>query len=300
MITGLSYIGFASPAYEEWLGFGPDVLGLELADRGADGAVRLRVDDAAHRICVHPGERNEVAYLGWSVAGPAQLDSAQSWIEQQGYEIQSADAALCAERAVMAMFSFADMFSMRHEVSWGLQTRPSSFRAGRAVSGFVTGAGGLGHVVLLVPDAVVAERFYLDVLGFRLSDRIEGGGMSLRFLHCNARHHTLALAQTRGVVGLHHLMLELQSIDDVGTALDLCKQRSIPLAMEMGRHTNDLMTSFYMRTPSGFEIEYGYGGRTIDDESKWEVVSYSSGSIWGHARPADAPMPGMLRPYVAR
>jgi 2,3-dihydroxybiphenyl 1,2-dioxygenase len=300
VINALAYIGFRSPAFEQWLDFGPEVLGLEIAGRGEDGSVRLRVDDAAHRISVHPGERNDLAYLGWSVPGPAQLESLVRWLGEHDYDVQEGDAATCADRGVMALCAFDDRSGLRHEIAWGLRTRPSSFRAGRALSGFVTGDGGLGHVVLLVPDAAQAERFYTDVLGFRLSDRIEGDGMSLRFLHCNPRHHTVALAQVPGMVGLHHLMLEVRSLDDVGNTLDLCRRRGVPVATELGRHSNDLMTSFYLRTPSGFEIEYGWGGRTIDDDSAWEVASYASGSIWGHARGQGAGPPGVLRPAPGR
>lgn len=87
----------------------------------------------------------------------------------------------------------------------------------------------------------------------------------VRFFHCNQRHHTLAIAEIPGMVGVHHLMLEVGSIADVGSGLDIVNERKIPLAMSLGRHTNDLMTSFYVRTPSGFENEYGTGGRPIDD-----------------------------------
>lgn len=55
MIQTLGYIGFASPRFEEWLTFGPEVLGLELAGRGKDGTVCLRLDEAARRIAIHPG-----------------------------------------------------------------------------------------------------------------------------------------------------------------------------------------------------------------------------------------------------
>jgi extradiol dioxygenase len=54
------------------------------------------------------------------------------------------------------------------------------------------------------------------------------------------------------------------------------------------------MTSFYVRTPSGFEIEYGTGGRRIDDDDAWTVDAYDAGSLWGHKQPATGP----LRPRV--
>jgi extradiol dioxygenase len=295
VIQSLSYVGFVSPNADAWLEFGPEVLGLQVADRGSDGAVRLRVDDAAARIAVHPGERNDLAYLGWEVAGPAALEAAVESLEKSALVVRRGDAELARARSVSELAWFVDPFGFRHELSYGLLTRPSTFRPGRAMSGFVTGEAGLGHVVLILPDLAAAERFYLDVLGFRLSDRIDKG-LSIRFLHCNERHHTLAFASVPGMVGMHHLMLEVASLDDVGTALDLCNARKLPLAMGLGRHTNDFMTSFYVRSPSGFEIEYGWGGRVVDDAT-WEVRSYDAQSIWGHQPPASPLPPGVLRPF---
>jgi hypothetical protein len=53
------------------------------------------------------------------------------------------------------------------------------------------------------------------------------------------------------------------------------------LATTLGRHTNDQMVSFYVITPSGFEVEYGWGGRLIDD-SVWQVQRHDRGALWGH------------------
>ena len=295
MIQSLSYVGVQSPNAEKWLEFGPEILGAEVAERGPRGSVRLRVDDAVRRIEIHPGQRDDLAYLGWELAGPGALEAAIVALEKRSLVVQRGDAALAAERSVSELAWFADPFGFRHELSWGLLTRPATFRPGRALSGFVTGDAGLGHVVLIVPELAAAERFYGDVLGLRLSDRIDAG-VKVRFYHCNRRHHTLAFASIPGMVGMHHLMLEVASLDDVGTALDRCTARGLPLAMSLGRHTNDFMTSFYVRSPSGFEIEYGWGGRSVDD-STWEVRSYDAQSIWGHHPPAQRLLPGVLRPF---
>ena len=93
MIDSLAYIGFSSPRAEEWLDFGPEILGLEVAGRGPDGAVRLRLDEAAHRIAVHPGPADELAYLGWAVADESAVDSARSSLAEQGIEVQRGDSA---------------------------------------------------------------------------------------------------------------------------------------------------------------------------------------------------------------
>jgi 2,3-dihydroxybiphenyl 1,2-dioxygenase len=298
VIESLSYIGFTSPQADEWKSFGPDVLGLEVVDPGPDGAVRLRNDDAAWRIAIHPGDRDDVAYLGWAVAGPAAFDQAVAALRGAGIDVSEPDAELAEARAVESVAWFVDPFGFRHELSHGLAFQPGSFVPGRPISGFVTGAGGLGHAVLVVPDLDAATHLYVDLLGFRHSDDIDMG-MRVRFLHCNPRHHTVAISAVPGMVGFHHLMLEVADVDDVGRAYDLVNARGLPLAMSLGRHTNDQMTSFYVRTPSGFEIEYGSGGRLIDTSEPWEPGWYDAPSRWGHHPPAERLFPGILRPAEA-
>jgi 2,3-dihydroxybiphenyl 1,2-dioxygenase len=291
VITALSYIGFRSPHAADWAMFGPQVLGAQLAGSVADGTVRLRVDEAEARITIEPGEREELAHLGWDVGSAAGLEAARDRIAAAGVDVVD-DASAADARRVAALATFVDPFGFRHELTYGL-ARGGPFVPGRPISGFVTGEGGLGHVVLVVPDVVAGRRFYCDVLGFKVSDTVDAGAL-ITFMHCNPRHHSLAIAGGRGLVGLHHLMLEVGSLDDVGTALDIAVERNLPLAMGLGRHTNDLMTSFYVRTPSGFEIEYGTGGRLIDDAT-WTIGSYTAQSLWGHRAPAaGAPRPQLI------
>ncbi len=296
IIRNLSYVGISSPEHEAWRTFGPEILGAELAEDGPSGAVLLRVDDAPWRIVVHPGDTDRLDFLGWEVGVP--LDAAVSQLEEAGLSVLEVD--LGGERPATEVVWFVDPFGFRHELA-GTLPSVAPFVPGRPMGGFVTGEQGLGHIVLIVPDLDEALAFYVEVLGFRLSDTIESF-TSLRFLHCPghaSRHHTLALASVPGMVGVHHLMLEVAAIDDVGRAFDLVRERGVPVAMDLGRHTNDLMTSFYVRTPSGFEIEYGAGGVVIDDDS-WEVAAYDSQSIWGHKPPESGMLfPGIIGPFAA-
>ena len=101
------------------------------------------------------------------------------------------------------------------------------------------------------------------------------------FFHCNPRHHSIAIVEVDAPKHLQHIMLEVKSLDDVGLAYYRCKEFGTPLSLDIGRHTNDHMFSFYMSSPSGFDIEYGWGGRLIDD-STWVVQRHVSPAIWGH------------------
>jgi Glyoxalase/Bleomycin resistance protein/Dioxygenase superfamily len=105
----------------------------------------------------------------------------------------------------------------------------------------------------------------------------------LYFLHVNPRHHSIAFAAT-GKNAVHHMMLELFSFDDVGQGYDLACGEDGRLAVTLGRHCGDFVTSFYTWNPSGFMIEYGWGARDIDPQT-WQAAERLEGpSIWGHDR----------------
>ncbi|THD65192.1 MAG: biphenyl 2,3-dioxygenase, partial [Bradyrhizobium sp.] len=140
-----------------------------------------------------------------------------------------------------------------------------------------------------------------DVLGFGLSDYILKPFRAY-FFHVNARHHSLALIET-GKNGMHHLMVELFSLDDVGQCYDIALSQQERVSVTLGRHTNDLMTSFYAKTPSSFMFECGWGGREIDPTA-WQPVEMHHGpSLWGHERvwlpPADREVAREMRMQAA-
>lgn len=278
-IGSLGYVGVETPRAKEFETFGPEILGTPLWTEGGDDAVRLRLDERAYRLAVHPGDRDRLLYLGWEVAGPAELAEAVRDLRAAGVEATVADAAACRTRHVEGLVRFRDPWGLEHEIFFG-QRALLSFRPTRPISGFLTGPLGLGHAVLVLPDLAEASRFFVDVLGFRVSDYIDVP-FPLAFFHCNARHHTLAVGQAGPVRGLHHLMFEVGDLNDVGTTYDLCKERGVPLSMDLGRHSNDRMTSFYVRSPGGFEIEYGWGGLLVDDAT-WRVQRLPLPSFWGH------------------
>jgi extradiol dioxygenase len=288
-IMSLGYLHVESPEAKEWATFGPEVLGLAVSEplpEELPNTVSLTNDDRPGRLVITAGERNQVRRVGWELPNADELDVAIAELATAGVPVHRATPQQCQSVGVRDLISFSDPAGFTHELFWGQLVVPNSFRPGRAMSGFVTAGQGLGHVVLIVPDLTESLEFYRRVLGFRVSDEIDMHGNRLVFFHVNPRHHSLAIMGIPGMRGLHHLMLQANSLDDVGVAHDLCADRGIPLAMTLGRHTNDRMFSFYLRSPSGFDI--------VDDEN-WAVTHMRSPSIWGH-RPGDAPVPGCMEP----
>ena len=188
------------------------------------------------------------------------------------------------------MLHFKDPAGNRHEVYSGAALASDRFVSPRVASGFVTGAEGLGHIVYSSSAYAQTIDFAQKVLGLSLSDQIRleiapGRAFEVTFLHANARHHSFALAPQPPVPGpqksIHHFMVEVTSVTEVGFARDRCLAMGQAVNMDIGQHPNDKMISFYGQTPSGFFVEFGYGGAKVDRDT-WQVVPYDKLSEWGH------------------
>jgi 2,3-dihydroxybiphenyl 1,2-dioxygenase len=285
-IQALGYVGIEASRPEDWAGFGTGLLGLQLAERSA-AQLTFRMDDRRQRLLVVPGAGDGARFFGWEVADGAALDAVAGRLEGMGVPVARGDAGLEAQRRVAGLVVTEDPVGNRLEIVHGAEVAAEPFRPGRCISGFRTGPLGMGHAVLTVPRMEAVLPFYRDVLEFRVSDFVTHPFKAV-FLHVNPRHHSLALIET-GQAGLHHLMLELFNLDDVGQGYDLAMQEEGRVGTSLGRHTNDFMTSFYARTPGGFMVEYGWGGRVIDPGS-WQAVEMTSGpSLWGHERSWGSP-----------
>lgn len=290
-ITALGYLGVRAASIDAWADYACGFVGMQAGERGR-GFARFRLDEREHRLTVHengsgPSGSGAIAYFGWEVADAQALASLAARLEQHGVAVQAGNPSLRAERGVAELIVFEDPAGHRLEAFYGAAAAGQLFSAGRSITGFRAGALGMGHAVLTVVDASTLLRFYQDVLGFGLSDYITAP-FTAYFMHVNGRHHTLALIET-GKPAVHHFMVEMLGLDDVGQAYDLALGVPDRIGTTLGRHTNDFMTSFYARTPSDFMIEIGWGGRIIDPAG-WDAFEVKAGpSLWGHDRNWIAP-----------
>ncbi|MFE4668730.1 VOC family protein [Streptomyces sp. NPDC056716] len=288
MVSALGYVVVRGPL-EPWRQFGTEVLGLQPGHSPDSGTLFFRNDERAWRLAVEDGEPagpGSLVALGLEVRSAEALDTLAGTLRSAGVEVRE-DAALAERRRVRRLIAFRDGTGNDVEAYWGATVEKSGFVSPLGVT-FVAGRTpygeiGIGHTFLLAEDAEQAAAFYLGHLGFRLSDTIAFGPQSAHFLHCNPRHHSVAFAALPGAPasGIGHLMLEVTTLEAVGHALDAVHRMEAPVPISLGEHSNDRMTSFYVRTPSGFDIEYGWNGRVIDDRDR-TVHHYESPSTWGH------------------
>jgi 3,4-dihydroxy-9,10-secoandrosta-1,3,5(10)-triene-9,17-dione 4,5-dioxygenase len=302
-LGGLGYVGVNAPDPIGWRQFATEVCGLEpalippgprqagmpvpnqggpeAAGVAADGSVYLKMDRRQWRLAVHPADTPGLAYLGFELALESDLVIAMESIAKSGVAIREGTAAEREARSVGGLAVFEDPAGHRLE----LFCRPIIDQPmnGDQEIEFLTGSLGMGHAVVYVAEIEPTLNFYRDVLGFKRTDYMQFGpdGMGIHFLRCTRRHHTLALLQVGPPSGLQHLMFESTSVDGVGKALDRALTAGVPISSSLGRHRNDKTLSFYMKGPSGFDVEIGWDGMLVDDD--WVEHEFAGGGDdWGH------------------
>lgn len=269
-------------------GFLTDVVGLAPAPATTAGEAAWTDDDAVHRLIVAEGPRDDLAGLGFEAVEAAAFDATVERLATAGFPATEGDAATLAARRVARLVAVEAPWGSTVEVVLGLARDDEPAPTPLVPGGFLTAGMGMGHAVVGTTAFDEAVRFATEGLGMARSDRLEtevapGIALEVHFLHCNARHHTLALARAPFELpqALHHIMVETNERDDVGRAYDRAVAAGLPLPNGLGRHDNDGMFSFYVASPVGFQVEVGHGARRITEPWTDDRL-YDRISAWGH------------------
>lgn len=280
MISELGYVVVRTPFFSQWLEMAASHVGLHVQVVADQEYALLRMDGKSQRFLLLPDEHASLS-MGLLVTDQATLGLACDALAKAGYAVTPATAQELAQRAIQGMAHFADPDGNRVELAFGLAQSSTPLSYGRPIGGFRTGDLGIGHVALKCGHFAEMCHLYKDVLQFKLSDRASAP-FAVEFLHVNQRHHTLGLADTGTGPGVYHLMLEYNDWDDVGRAYDLALETPESIGVSLGRHLNDHVTSFYLKTPDGWMLELGWAGRLID--AHWQAAEIPGLSLWGHDR----------------
>jgi 3,4-dihydroxy-9,10-secoandrosta-1,3,5(10)-triene-9,17-dione 4,5-dioxygenase len=300
-IRGLGYLEVQTQDLPRWRELTVECLGLAVGTGPDEAALYLRMDERRARLVVRPGDRDRVVAVGWEVRDGFGLAEVRRAVETAGTAVAEMDPAACDDRGVEAGIAFTDPAGTPVEVFHAplLDHRPVLTGMGQR---FVTGAQGMGHIVLPTLAMEETVRFYTEVLGFLPRGAMKLGGTPageparrVRFMGVNQRHHSLAVvgAPHGEEPGLVHLMMEVDSLDAVGRALDQVHEHGFSLSSTLGRHTNDKMVSFYVRAPGGWDLEYGTEGMLVD-ETSYTAEEITADSYWGHDWSGSEPLAAFL------
>ena len=160
----------------------------------------------------------------------------------------------------------------------------------------------ISHIVLHSPDHKAAVQFFIDVLGFKLSDWL---GDFMAFLRCNSCHHRLAFLP--GPPCLNHVAYEVASIDDMMRGVSRLRKKDVDIKWGPGRHTAGNNTFSYFTTPNGFAVEYTAEVEAVDFETHQATVHEAGPNTmdqWGtgiggpQTMPKPAPDKGLFQPVA--
>ena len=289
-VKELGYVVVETAQPETWDHFLTEVVGVM---RGPDvaGAAHYRIDDRVFRFRIQHGESERLLAAGYQVADATSWAQLAQAVEAAGRPVSPGSADDAASRGVTAFFLTTDPAGNALEFFHGDARDSVAFVSTADVSGFVTGALGMGHAVFAAPNFAETHEFYTKVIGLRNTDiprffmmgTPDDPGMGFAFMHAdNGRHHSLAIGEMPSPPsGCIHLMLEMRSLLDVGRCYDRMRLNKIAESASIGQHVNDQVTGFYMQTPGGFDLEIGCDGLVINPD-EWQATCHTKVSEWGH------------------
>lgn len=285
----LGYLVVETEKLADWRRFGRDAIGMHL-DELLPGVLRFRLDDNACRFLMRRGPAEDTTALGWEADDHATIDVIEARIRRHGVPITQGSAEDAAVRGVERFVRFPGPNGLAQEVYVNPRAEVEPLRLA-STGGFVTGAGGLGHVAIATKKPHQVRGYYSTVFDARLSDYIDetisGLKFKIRFLRVNQRHHSVAIASVNRLpinpirTRIQHCNIQVGTLDDMTSAYQRVKQLGFHMALSIGQHTNDKELSFYAVSPSGFEWEVGWNPILVD-ENTWEPTTHEGISIWGH------------------
>lgn len=302
-IFGAVRMGYAvieSRHLQAWQTFLHQGIGLHLNCNQAED-MSFRMDQHLKRIIVQQGPAEDFVALGWQVKDLDTLNIILARLEERNIPVESSTSEEARHRGVKQFWRIIGPKEQLLELF--IEPEVTAEPLQMLSSGFVTGEGGLGQVAITSRQPLKMQRFWQEIFDARVSDYIEevisGMTLDITFLRLNERHHSVAIATTREVsldpirTKVQHMNVQATTLEDLAASFKRCKELGFVMAHEIGQHPNDKELSFYVVTPSGFEIEYGWNPIVVD-EDKWQSTKYYGISLWGHKPEHPGKINGLL------
>ncbi len=253
----LGYCRLRCPDLAASTAFYRDLVGLTVA-RESESEVWLRCSDKPADIVLEAGPEAGLAGIGFELESDLELERALALTDASGLGPQRLGAAELAQRHVAAAFRCADPVTGLAIEFYAGQTATTE-----PLTGTVAKIAQLGHVVLNVTDLDAAHRFWVERMGFAMSDRVAGLAEWLRAWP-NPLHHSLALLQSDRNT-LHHINFMVTDIDDIGKAMNRMKAAGVPIVFGPGRHLPSTSIFLYFLDPDGNTAEFSFGMELFEE-----------------------------------
>ncbi len=229
-----------------------DFVGLTPAGQALNGEHLFRCSERHHDIVLHHSETIGLRRVGWEMESAKDVASIRAHLHSLDIETHPVGATECDALGISDAFRITEPNTgATFEYFHSLRMAASAFVPS------VTKIARLGHLVLFAKDHKSTEKFFLEQLNFRASDRIEG---TVTFMRCfpNPLHHSFGLGNA-GENRLNHVNFMVTDMDDIGRAMYRMKKAQVPIVFGPGRHPPSESVFLYFLDPDGMTLEYSFG-----------------------------------------
>lgn len=273
-VSELRYVGYGTPDLEAERTFYRDVWGLrEVGEH--DGMVHFAAHghDELYVVRLRKTDVRRIDIVALAATSRADVEALHAKVVESGCKIVFSPRELTTLGGGYG-FRFFSPDGMPFEISSDVDR--GTMRTMQRWEGIPEK---ISHIVFHSPDHKAATQFFIDVLGFRLSDWI---GDFMSFLRCNQWHHRIAFLP--GPPCLNHVAYDMPSVDDMMRGISRLKKNEIDIRWGPGRHTAGNNTFSYFTTPNGFAVEYTSELEAVDDATHQHQVHVPSPQLmdqWG-------------------
>ncbi|RYD67020.1 MAG: oxidoreductase [Sphingomonadales bacterium] len=273
-VSEIRYVGYAVTALEEERAFYADVWGLESVPSD-DGMVYFKAQghDEHHVVRLRAADTKRIDVIALAADSRSDVDALHTKVQDAGCQIIHAPRDLTAPGGGYG-FRFFSPDGLPFEISSDVARGPS-----REMVRWDGVPQKISHIVLHSPDHQAMVKFFVDVLGFRVSDWL---GDFMCFLRCNSAHHRIALLP--GPACLNHVAYDMLTVDDMMRGISRLRKKGTDIRWGPGRHTAGNNTFSYFTTPSGFAVEYTSELEEVDFENHVDQVHVPGPQVmdqWG-------------------
>jgi catechol 2,3-dioxygenase-like lactoylglutathione lyase family enzyme len=265
-VQRIGHATYETPDLTRQIDYYVQVIGFALADRSPDRAI-LATRLGEEVLVLEKGANARLRTLSFQVAPHYDLGQVAGQLSPQGIttEWRSDITPAIAQAAV-----FEDPKGTQIELF--AHCKAAQPRATQGVAPLK-----LGHLAHVVPDAKAVTDFYVENLGFRVSDWMEN---FFSFLRCGPDHHTVNF-RTGDRNFMHHIAFELKDWAHLGHACETLGQQKRPILWGPLRHGIGHNLAIYHRDPDDHIVEF-YAEL---DQMKSEALGYFDPRPWHEDRP---------------
>lgn len=254
-VTEIRYVGYGCPDIAAERDFYRDVWGLKHVGT-QDGMEHFAAEgsDELYVVRLRAAEEKRVDIIALAADTRADVDALFARVEAAGCKIIFAPRELTTFGGGYG-FRFFSADGLPFEVSSDVARGPS-----RQMLRWDGVPQKISHIVMHSPDHKAMTAFFVDVLGFRVSDWL---GEMMSFLRCNEWHHRIAFLP--GPPCLNHVAYDMLTVDDMMRGIARLRKKGTDIRWGPGRHTAGNNTFSYFTTPNGFAVEYTSELESVDD-----------------------------------